>query len=343
MGKKIKPNTQANLIRQQGVPALGSIEFNGSDNNPVGFVNPDKSKYKMIWGYYDFVQCCSRYVWGGLPDGYSSDLLERMVYFRTTLVGFKLAGKPYILPYVATGNTLDLLGRPTRVKPISYNGKEVAGDNDFINGDYSIEIDPFNTDDDSKGVLLFDNIPCNNFGELPSRFALNQVLINEIAETFARININIVISNKKILLQTKDAKQRAVIQKELEIAFGSDCPFGVISSPLESQSVQSTSDFNADELFNAIKNYDGIRCFMSGISAKGFGNEKKERLVAGELAGNEEEKDLILDMGLMMRQQFCDSMNKKFGLNMTVRKRSDEYIETKDGNGMTEIEREEEL
>ena len=130
MGKKNRPSSQANLIRQEGAPALGTIELNGGTNNPVGYYNPDKSKYEMIWQYYDFIQCCSRYVWDNLPEGYSSQLIERMLYFRASLVGFKLAGRLYILPYVATGNSLDLLGRPTRVKPIAYNGKEIAGSND---------------------------------------------------------------------------------------------------------------------------------------------------------------------------------------------------------------------
>ena len=343
MGKKNRPNSQANLIRQEGAPALGTIEINGGTNNPVGYYNPDKSKYEMIWGYYDFIQCCSRYVWDNLPEGYSSQLIERMLYFRASLVGFKLAGRLYILPYVATGNSLDLLGRPTRVKPIAYNGKEIAGSNDYINKNYSIDVDIFGDNDENKGVLLFDNIPTNNFGNVPSRYILNKVLIKEIADTFARININIVVSNKKILLQIKDAKQREVIRKELESIFSSDCPFGLITSPLESSAIQSTTDFNADELFNAIKNYDGIRCFMSGISSKGFGTEKKERLVAGELAGAEEEKDLVLDMGLMMRKEFCETINKKFGLNVSVRKRIDDYKEDLDGNGMNEEERENEL
>ena len=340
MAKK-KPNTQANLIRGQGIPALGTTEFNGGNNNPIGYYNPDKTKYEMIWTYYDFIQCCSRYVWEGLPEGYSSQLIERMLYFRTSLIGFKIAGKIYILPYVAVGNGLDLLGRPTRVKPIAYNGKEIPASSDAIEVEYDVDI--FGDNDTSKAVILYDNIPTNNFGTMPSRYALNQVLIKEIANTFARININIVVSNKKIILQIKDAKQKDIIQKELEIAFGNDCPFALVTSPLENGSIQSSSDFNADELFNAIKNYDGIRCFMSGISAKGFGNEKKERLVAGELAGNEEEKDLVLDMGLMMRQEFCDIMNKKFGTNISVRKRSDDYVEPLDGNGMTELQREGEL
>ena len=64
---------------------------------------------------------------------------------------------------------------------------------------------------------------------------------------------------------------------------------------------------------------------MSGISSKGFGAEKKERLVTGELTGAEEEKDLILDMGYDLRKLFADQCNKKFGTNIQVFKRADLY------------------
>lgn len=64
---------------------------------------------------------------------------------------------------------------------------------------------------------------------------------------------------------------------------------------------------------------------MSGISSKGFGADKKERLISMEMNGVEEEKDLILDMGLELRQLFADRMNKKFGTSITVSKRADKF------------------
>ena len=340
---KQRPNSQANLLRTQGVPALGNYSTTGTNFNPIGFYKPEKSKYKEIWTNYDFTQCCSRYVWEDLPNGLTSWNIERMLYFRGSLAGFKFAGKVYILPYVIRGG-LNAYGVPTAIKPMTYNGQAAHGRNDFFSTDFELNVDTYGDERDSySAVLLYDNIPYGQGGGAVSRFYYNQIIINEICDTFARININVVVSNKKILLQIKDAKQKSIIEKELEIAFGSDSPFAVITSPLEAQTIQNTSDFNADELFNTIKNYDAIRCFMNGISSKSFGNDKKERLVSGELAGAEEEKSLILDMGLEMRQLFCDLCNKKFGTNIKVRKRADDYKQETDGNGMTENEREEEL
>ena len=266
-----------------------------------------------------------------------------MLYWRGSLAGFKFGGSIYILPYVIRGG-LNVYGTPTKIQPISYNGQAPSGLSDFFGADFKLNVDTYGDEEkDYNAVLLYDNIPYGPGGSNISRAYYNQIIINEIADTLARVNINIAVSNKKILLKITDPKQRKIVEKELAIAFGSDSPFAVITGDLDSTSIQSTNDFNAEELFNAVKNYDAIRCFMNGISSKSFGSEKKERLVSGELAGAEEEKDLILDMAFDMRKLFCDLMNKKFGTNIKVRKRSDEYKEEKDGNNMTEEEREEEL
>ena len=341
--RKNKLSTQANLLRQEGIPALGSTEIqNGSVFNPVGFYNPEKEKYKILWTNYDFNQCVSRFKWSNLPNGLTSWNLERMLYFRGSLAGFKVGGRVYILPYVISGQ-INPYGLPTKIKPITYNGNPVGGEQDSLNN-YELPVDvKGDANSDYGAVILYDAPPYAPSTKAPSRYVLNQIIIKEIADTFARVNINIVVSNKKILLQVKDPKQRDVISKELKIAFGSDSPFAVISTPLEAQSIQSSSDFNADELFNTIKNYDAIRCFMSGIASKNFGTEKKERLVSGELQGSEEQKDLVLDICYEMRKEFADMVNRKFGTNIMVEKRSDSYEEEVNGNGNTKLDEESEL
>lgn len=344
MAKKQGIAKQAYLMREEGVPALGSLTNTQVKNiNPIAYKNVDKEKYKLIWQNYDLNQCVSRYIWEGLPNGLTSWNLERMLYFRGTLAGFKFAGKFYILPYTITG-LINPYGLPTAIKPITYNGRPVAGRNDFVEDNFELPVDVMGDENSNYGaVLLYDAIPYSPSGKSPSRYFMNQIIINEMADTFARININIVVSNKKILLVIKDPKQRDVVQKELETAFGSDSPFAILTSQLPVDSVQNSSDYNADDLFNTIKNYDAIRCFMSGISSKNFGTEKKERLVSGELAGNEEQKDLILDMGYDLRKLFCEQCNKKFGTNISVRKRSDDYEVETNGLNQTQEEVEKEL
>lgn len=323
--KKRKIGNLAQNLRDNGIITLNDKP---KDINPLFCYNPDRTQYNIIWSNYDLNQCVARYVWDGLPNGLTSWNLERMLYFRGTLAGFMFAGKFYIFPYTMSGAGINPYGLPFKVRPITYNGEAVGGKESFFGQDFELPVDQFGDEADIySAVLLYDSVPYSPGTSSPSRYYLNQIIINEMTDVLARININIVISNKKIMLVVKDPKQRDVVEQELLLAFGSDSPFVVLDSPLDTSSVQSTSDYNADDLFNTLKNYDAIRCFMSGISSKGFGAEKKERLVTGELAGAEEEKNLVLDLGLELRQLFCDQCNAKFGTNLTVRKRAEDYQE----------------
>lgn len=318
---------QIKMLKDSGIEVPPKVCGKKDSVNPIEFYSPNKHKYEVVWTNYDMNQCISRYVWENLPNGLTSWNLERMIYFRGTLVGFKYGGKGYILPYVISGK-INPYGFPTHIRPITYNGQAVDDSPNYFfkKKGFALPVDGSgNATDNYSAVLLYDAIPTSASGTSPSRFALNQIIIRDIADTLARVNINIVVSNKKILLQIKDAKQREVVQEELKIAFGSDCPFAILTSELDINAIQNSNDFEADDLFNTIKNYDAIRCFMNGIASKGFGSEKKERISTGELAGGEEEKELILDLGLDLRKLFCEQCNKKFGWNISVRKRSDDY------------------
>lgn len=353
-GKK-RPHSVANLARDAGLqipPLPGSSGSKVADsplNNPIAFYNPDKCIYQELWQNYDMQQCCARYKWKNLPNGLLGWQIERMLYYRGSVAGFKVNDQFYVLPYVIQGN-INIYGMPTRIKPMAYNGKplEKNGDGKYESDEnaafmhqenqqaFDLPVDLLGDErDEYSAVILYDCVPTFVGGGAPAMYNRQRLIIKEMADCLARININIVISNKKILLHIKDAKQAAVVQKELKIAFGSDCPFGVLTSEFDVNSVQSTSDYNADDLFNALKNYDAIRCFMAGINSRGFGTEKQERLITGELNGDLERVGLIADQGLELRKIWADLCNRKFGTNIQVELRSDSFENQTDGNGMT--------
>lgn len=328
MRGKNKTMSQAALLNQ----ALGN---HGKQFNPLGQYVPDRAAYRTVWTQYDMNQYCSYLKWGNLPNGLTSWNLNRMLYFRGTLAGFKWKGKVYVLPYTIQGG-LNPYGLPVSIHPISFNGRPAGGSDSIFGKDFKLSVD-VNGDElpDSKvgAILLYDSIPFNQAGGAPSRYALNQIIINEIAQTLARVNISVAVGNKKILIVVKDPKQREIVEKEMQDIFGCDSPFGIISSDLDVQTVQQTGDFNAADLFNAVRQWDSIRCFTEGIAAN-YGNEKKEREITGELSGNEEQINLIGDMRLELAQNWADKMNACFDTEITVEKRVDGYDKPEDGRGM---------
>ena len=76
MSKKSGPNSLANLLRQQGQVPFAT---ENKKINPIGYINVDKQKYRVLWSNYDLNQCVARYVWDNLPNGIDSWNLERML------------------------------------------------------------------------------------------------------------------------------------------------------------------------------------------------------------------------------------------------------------------------
>lgn len=341
---KQRPNSVANLARKNGaqIPPLNmSKEICERELNPLDIVNNHEADFLLTYQNYDMLQVCSSMVWDNLPPNIFGWNLNRMLYYRGALAGFEYNGVIYVLPYTIEGG-INIAGLPNKIRPITFNG-EAPTKNDGNPFGAPLLLDVANDGEynsRAEAFILYDSIPFSPASLPLTRFYVDQVYLRQICNTLSKVDVNIQISNKKIFLIIPDLAQARSVQRRLESAFKSDSPFIVINSPIETDSVQQVSDFNADMLFQTAKNWDAIRCKMNGIEAKGFGSDKKERMITGELAGEEMQVNLISDMRLDLAREWADKMNKAFNLNISVRKRSDDYEQETDGNGKTSEEEE---
>lgn len=305
------------IMMKQILEDMG-FKFNNTLNNAYKPYTPSKEQYQILWNNYDLNQNCNKYRWKNLPKGLTSWNLERMLYYYGSLAGFEYGGNIYILPYTLK-DSLNCYGFPNKIQPITFNGKTPKqASKDFFGKKFEIETfvegDTLTKD---KAIILMDSIPTATGTFIPlSRFAQNQALIDDIVETLKRININIVISNKKIVIECADEKQADVIREELAQGYSSDSPFMVVTNPNRSGQIAQSGDLQAIELFNVVKQYDSIRCLHSGILTKSFGQDKKERVNSGELMGEKEQVNIIYDVGLYLRKEFAERMNAVFNTNI---------------------------
>lgn len=348
---KKRPISIANQAREAGFAALGTTttdpSYNGRNINPVAFYNPNKEKYMRAWTQYDLNQYCSSRNWKGLPNGIKSWNFQRMRYFHGSLSAFNFAGGKYVFPYTITGG-INPYGLPNSVRPITYNGGPPGGKSYFYREDFKLDVNKYGDEiegADKMAYILYSNIPTAASGKGISPYYLNKIFITEIADTLARVNINIVVSNKKLFVRCKDKEQAKVVRMELEASFGSDSPFVVLDHPYELDEVNTKDDYYADDLFNTVKNWDAIRSTMNGYEAKNFGTEKKERLTSGELQGNEIQSKMTNELRLMLEREWCEQVNKHLGWNVSVEdttEKLDKYEEV-NGNNKTKMEEEREL
>ena len=326
----MKKYTRTMIMMKQILVDMG-FDFNNTLKNTYKVYEPSKEQYQSIWNHYDLNQNCNKYRWSGLPKGLTSWNLERMLYYYGALCGFEFGGKIYVLPF-APKDSLNCYGFPEKVQPITFNGRTPnTKEGDFFGKKFEIEtfIEGDTTRD--KAIILLDSIPeaCGTFIPL-SRMAQNEVLINDIVETLKRININIVISNKKIVIECADEKQAEVVREELAQGYSSESPFIVCTNPNRSGQISQASDLQASELFNVVKQYDSIRCQQSGILTKSFGQDKKERVNSGELMGEKEQVNIIYDVGLYLRQTWAEDMNRIFGTEIVCEENKEALEDTED-------------
>lgn len=306
--------------------------FNNTLDKDYKPYTPDKEQYRVIWSNLDLNQNCNKYRWKNLPQGLTGWNLERMLYYYGALSGFKYNDQIYVLPFTPT-KELNVYGYPTTIQPISFNGRTPDNSSkDFFGADFKVSTFIHGTSkDDKKACILLDSIPEAIGTFLPlNRYAQSQILINDIIETLKRININIVVSNKKLVIQCEDEKQADVVRQELNTGYTADEPFIVCTSPTKLPNVSQSSDLQASDLFNVVKQYDSIRCQMSGILTKSFGQDKKERVNSGELMGEKEQVNLIYDVGLYLRQLWAEDMNSIFNTNIEVEENKEAQEETEE-------------
>lgn len=257
----------------------------------------------------DSMQYMSRYKWRGLPKNIYPWRVEQMLYFRASVVLFKIGKDFMMLPYASTSG-YNAQGLPNTVKPVSYNGEypekegEVKNCELFINNE-GVENQSVNA------VLLYDRF--NGFGSNTkiSRYILSQTILHEICNRFAFLGINIRNSQGKYIIICKDEKTAQVLKQSLDEMYDSTRNYQLIRSMFEVQVINNKVDYNEQQLWEDIASWDSLRLQGMGLENNGLFN-KKERKLDGELSGGKVQTKSIIYNGLYARQWFCDQVKEVF-------------------------------
>ena len=279
-------------------------------NIPVEF-SIEKINYQNLVFNMDFEQCTGRYRWENLPDGIESYLIESMLYYRGSLMGFFNGGKLKILPYANQGS-INEYGLPERVKPLTFNGTSADEAKPYGKGEeYKVSS---NVEIVSSGaVLLYDRIPVSRSGLVAPRFIINTAVIELEAEIISRIKNNIKNSDKKVVFYADDENQKQAFQEAIKEAYEADSPFVVVVKGSKKWGSENTDYMHGDvglkaqELFESWQSINNIRVMSEGI-INGGAFEKKERVVNAEVQDESTQTSLILDSGLALRRLWLEQM-----------------------------------
>jgi hypothetical protein len=233
--------------------------------------------------------------WEGLPDEINLRFLELKMYEEGRVVFFKddsMGG--YLTLPVNYGGQLNVYG-----EPLSYFGYGMG------NG-YQKELTPDNS------VIIW-----NNFSRTPIDYIIRQYAyrLYEITRTQ---DINVKSQKTPILIRTPDGQMLTLknIYQQYDgnepVIFGDKTGFDPDSITV----LKTDAPFVSDKL-QVLKNEIWNEC----MTFLGIGNakqDKKERLVADEVAANDEQIEQARESMLQARQLACKQINEMFGLNVSV-------------------------
>lgn len=232
----------------------------------------------------------SQFRWDGLPDTCDRLFFEKKLLFTGKGAMLKPIGSDdwLSLGFVNNGG-LSIYGYPTRILGVGYNSANIETD---------------------EWMILYDNMTKQSL--LP-KIDLYARLMWEVHNTFRS---NLKHQNMPYIVKgTKN--QEFSIKNLFNRVFGFQ-PYIITKrqDDLPNIDVLNTNvDFKGPELLDTLKTIWAEALSMLGITAE---TTKKERMISGELTMNRQEDLISLNSRMLNRIEFCNKMNEKYGMNLSV-------------------------
>lgn len=327
------------------LPDLATLIAAGIDPRtrlPLKAVNKsqmDKNlKYnaRRIFRIIDEQRATNRYRWFNLPEGITSQELERLLYLKYSLVFFyfKELKKFYFMPYALDG-TIDFLGRFNTVHPVpmtsgaekeeqtkEYKQKAALLSTLKLNVVKDVVVRTEDITEElltKSGVIVRDYT--NQIGQLGEpRYLLNDPLIELEADCLCFMRTNLLLGTGIQGLRVSDADAASEVDEFASQLYNNALngnPYSAITAKVELQEIQPNSTMKASEFSLAIQTIDNMLLSTYGLENSGV-YEKKAHILESENAVNYSNNALVNQDGLSWRQHFAMVANSIWGLRIWV-------------------------
>lgn len=301
---------------------------------PIGF-NPtfimesrDKNKIRRLLSHKHMLETIERFEWKNLPEELNADLIERVLYFRFKGAMFKYNEKHYFLPFALKG-TIDPYGRYEEINPVLFTGQADTGKKKnqetlFLPSaalgvkftvKYALNQEPSTFD----AVILTDTT-LEISQDWEAMYSMITPLIDQQLDILVLLNIDLVTSAKVFYIVAKDENQKEAIEAEFEgldrqILEGKRVV--VLTSAMELKELQGQSTKDSARYMQSFQSIDNLRKEIIGLE-NGGQFQKMEHMTEMETDVNTGSGSSVLENSLRMRKEFCELVNKFFGLNIDV-------------------------
>lgn len=313
-----------------------------------------KGEIKKNLRILDEQNAIHRYEWFNLPPGLTSELVERMLYFRGQLAFFYMedVGRFYCLPY-SLCRDIDVYGRHLKINPLVFNGGKRGGNGKdaskpFIPGFtrvVSYEVPGYDSEllraMSENAVLIKDYTP-----QLAETVIPRAVLIDGVLEMMSEClpmarTALIASSGVKGMRVGSDDEADEVREANEAIAEASmtGMPYIPIKGMQEFQELGEGSALKVEDFLLDMQALDNFRLSLHGLDSGGL-FQKKSHMLEAEQSMNEGRSRAALQDGLALRQSACDIINGIWGIGVSCEISETASGVDKDGDGLADDSRE---
>ena len=339
-----------NLLIQAGINPKTLLPFKFEN-----YIDDDDlvDSIKGVVSVIDRQDAVNRYEWYNLPKGITSELIERVIYYKGSAIFFYMAENNsfYFLPYGLAGD-IDIYGRYLEVTPLPFAGPTATTDGSgnprpWIKGYtkkamYEVPIDYIPDINKSFVILRYyvNGIDQNN----QPRFKLNEGLVNLESQMIPFLRTALLgltgISGLRVNSEDEQSNVRAAAQSIKQAALTGSCWIPVVGG-LDFQNFDKPNIGDANQFLLSMQAIDNLRLSTLGLKNGGL-FEKQGTILQSESDMANSNTDLILQDGLSIRQEFCNIVNKVFNLHIwcEAKEQQDELLmgDNPDNNNQFENE-----
>jgi hypothetical protein len=302
------PPASANVLRRGARRPINDgifgVTIKDSPFNPLIDYNATREKFSLFFEHDSLSRNCSYFLFKGLDNDrhlipYN---INRMLYTRGALMAFNFNGRKELLPFVISGSDgLDYYGLPKRVKPVAYAQNARL----LLDREYTVGVDC---------ALWLDVVPFQPTFSPVSRSVYNSIINNEKTECLARVKMSMIAHFEKHVIKVENQTTANKIRNAFRLALENGDPVAVVTDFFETQKeVFDGMTYVGAEFMQTLRDFGSLQDSYNGILTSGFGNEKKERLVSGEMCGITEQVDLMADLRRRMAKLFARDARELLG------------------------------
>lgn len=244
----------------------------------------------------------SLFKWEGLPNGIDEKWIEKYLFYEGTCVFYKDPNLGFMVTKWSTEGTLNAYDEPTTIRPYATNTMEL-----------------------NNGQLLDNNENCviirNNDDMIPT-FPTIQLYSADLTNIKRTIDTNISVQKTPTVVTCTDKQKLTFKQAIKQRDENEPVIYGDKNIDINSINVLNTSAPIVFDKLQVQKNNIWNEC-MTFLGINNANTDKRERLVDDEVQANNQLIKANEDVMLKAREKACELINNMFGLNISVKRRTD--------------------